>query len=391
MRWRNTKSWEKGLIIGLIPLILCIITTLFFFVMVSKDVFLVILVLYLPIFYIFSFIFLFFSFLIGLIAPKSWKVKISVILVIILVITSVIIYGFSGSPPSGEIETYKGIWGVVYFVNIKTLLFNVQQLKEDGVNTISFGPFYNTDNKGNIHKIPFMKQITILLIQAAHRNGFRVFLIPDMWGPGFTGIKNNEYESFLEQATDISLEWAEIAEKYGVEMYAPSNEPAIIVENDKGALDRWAHDVALKIKERYSGILVYKASSAEWGFDNDYKGYDYVGLDIFPHDQTLEEFKSELKQNIEDGLRFAERDNCKGVILSEIGVQIKVDVEGDVTSTTDEAFSLDYQKQAYEMFFEEGEKNNVFGYIFCCWGEGQFGPDNLPAEQVMKEWFHKIK
>jgi len=388
MEWKKIKTWKKGLIIGLIPLILTIVLTIVFFIMFSGGAIFLPLILGLHILYPFSIIFLVSSVLTGFVIHKNWKIKIAVFLVIILLFSSTFVYLFSGQPPSGEVETYKGIWTPFHLATAEALLFDIQQLKEDGVNTLSFGPFYFTDDKGNIHTIPFMREITIFLIQTAHRNGFKVFLVPDMWGPGFTGIENNSL--FLEQATPKVLEWADIAEKYGVEMFAPSNEPAIIIE-DKEALNQWAHDVAVKIKARYHGILVYKASGADWGFDNDYRGYDYVGLDIFPYDDmTLEEFRDELKENIADGLEYVQRDNCRGVIFSEIGVQVKAGMKGDIT-TAEEFFSLDYQKQAYEIFFEEGEANNITGYIFCCWGEGQYGPDDVPAEEVMKEWFHKIK
>lgn len=386
------KTWLKGIIIGLIPLVLAIISTVILIINLTNRenepamALVILLFSYLLCFYLLSFVFLIFAVLTGFVIHKSWKTKILAFLILILLIVSVPIYGFSGNPPEGEIETYKGIWSVFSTVTIATLLSDVQQLKEDGVNTISFGPFHVTDDKGNIQEIPLMKPITILLIQSAHRNGFRVFLVPDMYGPSFTGIENNTL--FLEQAAPIVLEWAEIAEKYGVEMYAPMNEPSIIIDNQE-ALNQWAHEVAIGIKERYSGILVYKATEADWGFDNDYRGYDYVGLDIFPYDpeQTVEEFRIGLQSVISDGLEFAERDGAKGVIYSEIGVQIKANPE-DVDPTTPEPFSLDYQKQAYEVFFEEGQKNNIAGYIFCCWGEeGIYGPDDVPAEEVMKKWF----
>ena len=94
------------------------------------------------------------------------------------------------------------------------------------------------------------------------------------WGPFTKGEPRNK-NLFFDQVTRMNLEWADIAEKYGVELYAPMNELSIAV-SDKEALNKWAHEVAPKIRERYSGILVYKAAPAEWGFDNDYRGYDYL-------------------------------------------------------------------------------------------------------------------
>lgn len=53
-----------------------------------------------------------------------------------------------------------------------------------------------------------------------------------------------------------------------------------------------------------------------------YRGYDYVGLDIFPYNQTIDKFREDVIFHIEKGLEFSERDGAKGVILSEIGVQV---------------------------------------------------------------------
>ena len=190
------------------------------------------------------------------------------------------------------------------------------------VNTLSFGPNYPYDEEGNIKPLfPLQKQLYIFFIQTAHRKGFRVFLVPLTWGPFTRGEPRNK-TLFFDQATRMNLEWADIAEKYGVELYAPMNEPSIAV-SDKEALNKWAHEVTPKIRERYSGILVYKAAPAEWGFDNDYRGYDYVGLDIYPGDEeSLEGFRGRVRAHIEKGLEYAKRDGAKGVMFSEIGVQV---------------------------------------------------------------------
>ena len=231
------KTWLKGIIIGLFPLVLVIILNLILAVKSSTGLSSMIVTMFLPFFYLFAFTFLFFSILISLVIHKSWKIKISAFLIIILIFSLLLVYAYSGKPPSGEVEIYKGIWSPVFPMTAKILLLDIGQLKEDGVNTLAFGPNYMTDNEGNIGKFP--NWLTILFIQAAHRNGFKVFLVPDMWGPGFTGVENKTL--FFEQATSIVLEWAEIAEKYGVEMFAPSNEPAIIVDDQEAVKKRGKH------------------------------------------------------------------------------------------------------------------------------------------------------
>lgn len=387
MFWKNLKTWRKGLIIGVIPLITTIIATIVLFItaLPPESTFEVLrLMILLSASYIFSFVFLVSGVLIGIVFRKSRKTKVLTFLIVVLIFITPVFYGFSGKPPSGEIGIYKGIWPPVLPYTAKMLLLDIEQLKEDGVNTLSFGPSYNTNPEGIIREYPLMKELTILFIKTAHRNGFRVFLVPNLWDPDLS-TERIDRDLFFEQATKISLEWAEIAERYGVEMYAPQNEPSMVVP-DKEAVNQWAHDVAIEIKEKYHGILVYKAAPAEWGFDNDYKGYDYVGLDLFPYNQTLDEWRRDVKFHLEKGLEYAERDGAKGVMFSEIGVQVG-QIEGTV-STTKTPFSLDYQKEAYKIFFEEG-KDKVAGFVFCCW-ESNMGPNGYPAEQVMKEWFNKI-
>ena len=387
MFWKKLKAWQKGLIVGATPLILTIIATLVFIITIfppESTYELLHLLVLLSIFYIFSFIFLILAILIGIVFRKSWKVKTLTFLIVVLVFVSLVFHGFSGEPPSGEAKIYKGIWSPAFPYTAKMLSFDIEQLREDGVNTLSFGPNYDTDSEGRIQGVPLMKELTILFIQTAHRNGFRVFLVPNLWGPDLS-IEKIDSDLFFKQSTKINLEWAEIAERYGVEMYAPSNEPSMVIPN-KEAVNKWTHDVAIKVREKYHGILVYKAAIADWGFDNDYRGYDYVGLDLFPYNQTLDEWRRDVRFHLERGLEFAERDGAKGVIFSEIGVQVG-QLEG-LVSTTKTPFSLDYQKEAYKIFFEEG-RDKVSGFVFCCWDGSALGPNGYPAEQIMKEWFQR--
>ncbi|MDI6640166.1 MAG: hypothetical protein QMD78_05030 [Methanocellales archaeon] len=73
-------------------------------------------------------------------------------------------------------------------------------------------------------------------------------------------------------------------------------------------------------------------------------------------------------------------------MFSEIGVQV-----GEVPesiSTVKMPHSIEYQTEAYKIFFEEVEEK-VNAYIFCRWDGSAFGPDGYPAEEVMREWFRR--
>jgi len=253
-----------------------------------------------------------------------------------------------------EANIYKGIvkgdkTGFMGF----TILFSAASLEESGVNmVVDEVPFF-VDPEGNVCEFPYYRQLLIQNIQAAHRNGLQYCMtLQDNYLPNSgTGhphvIPESAWSTFIPQWNGLVLEYAVLAEKFGVEMYAPLVEPDGVFSTEKAV--EWGQEIVPQIKERYSGKILFRSGFTAGGcqglwlgpggfaeimadnpFSNSgaFSGYDYIGFTIYP--QWIEGWeygdpKSEanyriwLSEVIDYALMCAQRDGCSGVIATEFG------------------------------------------------------------------------
>jgi len=205
--------------------------------------------------------------------------KLIAFLVIYLVFLGWTLHAFSGSPPGNEVEIYKGCtWG------FGLTDAQAREMKECGVNTYVIRPGVFMDSEGNTHELPFSKQYIIWQIQTAHRNGLQVFLdmknsyVP-IWvidgGAARFAIPERLQPTFFEQYNKKVLEYAEIAEKYGVELFSPLSEPDGVFTGpvpcerwNLSGVDKaseWMQEILPKIRERYHGKVVWRGSITACG------------------------------------------------------------------------------------------------------------------------------
>ena len=283
--------------------------------------------------------------------------KLIIFLVIYLVFLGWILHAFSGSPPGNTIEVYKS--------SSSTFLTNAraQEMKECGVNTYRFTPGVFMDSQGNIHELPFMKQITIWQIQTAHRNGLQVYfdlknnygpLWEAMLGQASWNIPETVWPTFFPQYNKKVLERADIAERYGVELFNPMAEAeGMIGQNiyrERGSFagydkaSEWGQEILPKIRERYHGKVIWRGSigppilppgtpDAEQRFWRDWErirneayinftGYDYIGFtawpDMMPPGAGPEDYRRFIREVIDTTTKWAERDGCQDVMCTEL-------------------------------------------------------------------------
>lgn len=293
------------------------------------------------------------------------KIKIRYKLVILFFILylpflGIILHVYSGSPPDNDVAFYKGVP-----VSFGKEWSHVEQHGiADGLNIVRTTMGWLIDSKGNIHDLFFMKPLIIQDIRRAHRLGLRVYVsIRPQYG-GFTGssgvseIPENIRPNFFKQFSQRVLEWAEICEKLGVEMYAPIQECEVLAydglqwENGEVVGDEeiseWLQYILPQIRERYSGEVVcgggaWGGASRSWedrtvhgdykllldNCDIDFTGYDYVTFapyfwhlspyDSWSPDPTIEEYRDYIRYSLNKLNEWAERDGCKGVMIREMG------------------------------------------------------------------------
>jgi len=316
-----------------------------------------------------------------------------------LILLGPTLYLYSGSPPETEVQVYKGAWCAFISPNL------LVGLKDIGVNTVQIG------GASKSFEMPDVKELIIANIQTAHRNGLKVFLT---LSGSVSGSKTKE-KITLEALNSRIIEYAKIAERYEVEFFAPLNEPEFTskypleenkdpekwmrevlpqikeaypefaggyplvedIDPEKWVQDilpqikeaypdfgdkyprypfvknidpeKWAQDILPKVKEVYHGELIWRAD--ELYRSTDYSGYDYIGFTASPVGMAFEDYPEFIDGALDEALEIAERDNCKGVMITEFFAW-----EGKPGHSKEET------ARAFETAFERGE-NKAVGFF----------------------------
>jgi len=163
--------------------------------------------------------------------------------------------------PPRHYPTYiKGVWEPIPYPNQYEMIKNdLNQLKNDGINTIYIIPIYPEDSAP-----PEYTEKTIIWgIKKVRQEGFAVFICPDILTENLKDLNK-----FLTGLKQFDLKWEEIAEDYNVECFAPANELYMVVreklgyeENSTqveqlwGKIDGWHQEILPAIKEIYPGAI----------------------------------------------------------------------------------------------------------------------------------------
>jgi len=156
--------------------------------------------------------------------------------------------------PAVETKRYLGFWEP----GLKdSIAGELEHLKKLGVNTMSFVPSRRAlpDGTFSSRSDSDTKRFVIGQIVAAHEQGIQVYRVPNFRHPS-TLPDRSKAETYLENFTPIVLEWADIAQQYGVALFSPVNEPDIPFP--RALVATWLHDIIPKIKDRYHGLTVTK-------------------------------------------------------------------------------------------------------------------------------------
>jgi hypothetical protein len=182
-----------------------------------------------------------------------------------------------GTPPAEGIEVYKGC-NARWFLPSQFIGNEAREMKESGVNLVaSTWPIF-IDSSGNPHEVPFFRHLLVLQIQTAHRNGLKFFLNlrAQYGGPGnVRAIPEEVWSNFFPKWNRLVLEYAELAERYGVEMSAPMHEADIgweILREEESLrgyerASEWGQEILPEIRERYSGEVVWRAGLTQCGLE----------------------------------------------------------------------------------------------------------------------------
>lgn len=225
--------------------------------------------------------------------------------------------------PARSYPTYvKAVWEPIPYPNqYEMIKYDLDQLKDDGVNTIYILPIYPE------YSAPpeYTEETIIEEIKKVRQEGFAVFLCPDVL------IRNlDDLDEFLTGLKQFDLKWAEIAEDYNVEYFAPVNELYVVIREKLGyeensieaeqlwkRIDTWHQELLLAVREIYTGKICYKPASI--GFNDDPSTITLTGYDIFAPNMpvggtTVEEFEEWLDFFIPLIVDVAQRDKVEWMV-----------------------------------------------------------------------------
>lgn len=138
-------------------------------------------------------------------------------------------------------------------------LNDADEMKRVGINTITFSPSLSHDQEGNVTELRNSEIYVKKTINKAHRAGIRVMLETTPMNMAAVNPKVKNVKLFQDQMTKYALKYADIAEKYNVEFFAPIVEPVHHMSAQEA--DEWLHELLPKIKEVYKGPVMWKKQS----------------------------------------------------------------------------------------------------------------------------------
>jgi len=299
--------------------------------------------------------------------------RILIPVLIYLILLPFIFHLFSGSPPETEVSIYKGVFG-------HSFPMGFDRLHEDGVNILAFGPVYLVGPRGNL--LPLIHEVlAVAALQAAHRNGFKVFWVMELaYGlpPRPIPEKILENTDLLDSYNKKVIKGARIAEKYGVELFSPLNEPEVKLGAE--ASFKWGQEILPKIKEVYHGKVVWKGDimrnvleAMEQGAKTNFTGYDYLGTSMTPYVE-LRKYAEEVERVLEGTAALAKRDGVPEIMITEFGTWYVKDVK------TPEDHAL-----AHEIVLGKG-RDKVKGYFVLDDGRLK----GSLTEEVIQKWYTTI-
>lgn len=348
---------------------------------------------------------------------KILKIILEIILSLIIGALSLLLILWSGLYLYGTIDIeegvtvdyLKGVWGPSPMDHFG-FFFDLDQIKADGINTISIGPLTSHPLLSFLYK-----PITAAIIKRAHQKGMAVHLAPVSWGPGFD--VHHPHPEMEEALTQTAIEWAQFAERYKVEFYSPQNEPDVVLGAE--GVNVWAKKILPEVKKHYQGITVlklglmvveageggegeYEVQFASWGeYDPNRRmyvsfpesaGWDYLMVDIFPPDEMdqPEKFPEDLGRLLDAASDWATKQENRGVMIGEFAYpRSKPEFGGIAGIMPGPIVSPEEQAQRTSEYLEAAMPK-VKGIIYCGWILPGYSLKGHPVEKTIEEKFLEL-
>jgi len=302
-------------------------------------------------------------------------------------------------PPNTTITKYKGLW-LPFLEEVRTSLDDIDEIKLDGVNIVAIGVKICVN--GNITECESEDEIKNA-INEFHKHGIKTFLLLNPAHPDFGVDPSSPEETgkpLLDKLTPLVLKWAEISEEYGVEIFAPVNEPQLLSYQDADAVSSWAQEILPKLKDTHHGRIAFRVHKDPDGFAAyNLTGYDlliFSGMactkDIEEHPEWIARYINETISEMKEaypGYRY---------VLFDMGAFTGPDyywwepispknMPYFMPELPVDFFTVSNESQAefYDLFFNL-TWNDAEGFFLPVYRGWEYR--GKPAEHVIREWFH---
>lgn len=301
-------------------------------------------------------------------------------------------------------RVYPGKVNAIFEVgaNLATLLHLDGELKDLGVNTYFVQAEY--EQKWGKPQI-FEPESGVFVSQEkakraikhrmlmAKEKGFAVGFIPDY--PSYFNFGRDKYDiNKLEpQYIEVALEWAKIAEEYGLEYFVPVNEYEKLLESNGYDLDfiyektnAFYDKLMPQLRGIYSGKIIMKTGHlGDW---ENHKNLDHTAADLFGvgtyYALSAENIREDFSKMVKVADEISVRDGTPWLV-TEYLIATPEDIERDFVG---EGIKID-MKDAYEVAISELKKSrrNV-GFTFTGYiGTGKIrGTGAVP---LLKDYFSR--
>ena len=252
-----------------------------------------------------------------------------------------------GTTSTSSTETYQR-QAILYYKGIteprqdawKEMANDAERLQHDGFNIVALSPpILITQRAGGKPRVILEGAADSVpgITDELHQAGLGVFISPTTETAGLEP-QLEVSDAILEQLTADTLQWAETAEENQAELFSPLAAYNLALGTETANI--WSAKMLPLVRQKFRGGLVarvvpdinttVKDAGSVHDFELlDFKGYDYLMLDIQPHGDTFDptRFDLEVHELLKHADVIAQRDGLKGVLVEFCGWREKVGVD----------------------------------------------------------------
>ncbi len=297
-------------------------------------------------------------------------------------------------------QIVKGVWEPDASIGNRLIRKSLPELRDLGVNTFHVLPNYDYINDELVLN-SVRTGSTVLTGEKAEREyidrvvkakkaGFAVSIIPSYFGHEAEAVP--DMEAFDEFALQQARKWAQIAEEYHVEYFAPISEyekhmSAQGLSRDAlvKRVNSWNRKVLAEVNRIFTGKVILKVSQLGLGSYSAQSAWGYdifaIALGLVGGEMPLGEFRMSVHRGFSEAQEVARRDGVEWMV-GEFFLHTGGRSEGECV----EIFRLAFE--AYKEALEDEQK--PVGFTFFGWEMPVGKVRDTAIVPSLKQFFHDI-